>query len=361
MTRVAVVAGGLGLVVCIAAAGCSTASTATDDSTPTSAAPASPTPVAAAPATATSLPTAPATTPGCVSPSAEVPQAGSTTQITLDVDGTARTYRLHVPVGYDPSTGGVPVVVSMHGMGADSASQLLFTGITADSDAQGYVVIAPEAINGMWQLPAADGTEGAASPEVGYIDAVLADAGAKLCLDPTRYYASGMSLGSAMTLVLACQPERRFAAFGGVGAAFYDPACNAAPPAPLIYFHGTDDDVVPFEGGEARGYEVAPATETMADWATHNSCAVPPTESTTNDVIATTWTSCALAADIDFYTVIGGGHTWPGSPVAKVDWAEQYIGRTTSTVSATAAMWEFFRGYALPSADAPDTSGVPAG
>lgn len=343
------------VVAAVGMSGCANTATGPRDSSPTASGGGSSSPSPAAvdprPAAVTTLPPAATSTPGCASPSQPAPRGGTTGVYSLTVDGKARSYRLHVPVGYDPAAAGpAPMVLSMHGMGGNAATHLLFTGVTSDADANGYVVIAPEAVGGMWDLPAADGSEGVRTPELAYLDDVLADAGSRLCLDPTRYYASGMSLGSAMTLVLACQPERRFAAFGGVGASFYDNACNDAPPAPLIYFHGTDDDVVPFEGGQARGFLVEPVTETMDAWATHNACAKPPSENVTDDVILTTWATCTNNAAIDFATIVGGGHTWPGSPLATSELAEQYLGPTTATVSANAAMWQFFSRYSLPAA-----------
>jgi polyhydroxybutyrate depolymerase len=192
------------------------------------------------------------------------------------------------------------------------------------------------------------GTDQTSSPDVDFVTNVVDDAGSALCLDPSRQYASGFSMGSAMTLLLACQPDRRYAAFGGVGAAFYESACSQAPPAPLIYFHGTNDDVVPFEGGTARGFEVAPVPEVMASWATHNGCSTGPAETTTADVTLLGWSDCALNADVDFFRVAEGSHTWPGSPVTTNPVFADYAGVTTDTVNATDAMWEFFSGYQLP-------------
>ncbi len=273
-------------------------------------------------------------------------QPGATVTRTITVEGVKRNYLLHVPSGYQP---GQPTaaVVALHGMGANAFLQLANSGIVSSANTNGYVVIAPNGIGGSWQLPT-PGTDTTASPDVDFITASVDDAAGALCLDPSRYYASGMSMGSAMSLVLACQPDRRYAAFGGVGASFYEPACGAAPPAPLIYFHGTDDDVVPFEGGTARGFEVAPVPEVMASWAAHNQCGATPAETVIADVTVLEWANCALDADVDFYQVADGGHTWPGSPVTTNPVFAEYAGATTSTVNATDAMWEFFSRYSLP-------------
>jgi poly(3-hydroxybutyrate) depolymerase len=42
-----------------------------------------------------------------------------------------------------------------------------------------------------------------------------------------------------------------------------------------------------------------------------------------------------------FYTIAGGGHTWPGgSPI-------DIVGKTTTSISASRIMWEFFSRYSL--------------
>jgi polyhydroxybutyrate depolymerase len=57
------------------------------------------------------------------------------------------------------------------------------------------------------------------------------------------------------------------------------------------------------------------------------------------DVRLTAWTGCAGGSAVDFYSVIGGGHTWPGSiPVAR-------LGATTTSIDATALMWAFFQAH----------------
>lgn len=290
------------------------------------------------------LPTAAPTTAGC---GIGEPVAAGTSARFVNHEGVDRRYLLHVPDGYRPGVP-TPAVVSMHGLGSNADEQMLLTGIAANADQHGYVVIAPEASGGIWNLPV-DNDTSVDSPEFQYLDAVLADAGAQLCLDPARQYASGMSMGSAMALALACAPDRKFAAFGGVGASFYRAVCDATPPAPLIYFHGTDDPIVPHAGGLAQGVPVASVPTVMADWAKHNGCSPDPTSERTGDVDAVQWQQCRLGADVDYYEVLGGGHTWPGAPSYVADAIEPRFGITSESVDATEAMWAFFSRFTLPS------------
>ena len=48
-------------------------------------------------------------------------------------------------------------------------------------------------------------------------------------------------------------------------------------------------------------------------------------------------------ADVVFYTVTGGGHTWPGGKPM----AEFITGKTTRDINATRLMWNFFVEHSL--------------
>ena len=179
------------------------------------------------------------------------------------------------------------------------------------------------------------------------MDAVLADVDSVACVDPARRYAAGMSLGSAMIFVEACLPNRRFAAFGGWAPP--STARSAMPrhrPDHLLPRHRRSGG--PYNGGDAMGYPVEAAPANMAEWSAHNGCAQPPTVSTLADLTRSAWTDCLDGAEVDFFSVEGGGHTWPGSPVTTSPAFAGFGGVTTSTISATEAMWDFFSQHSLP-------------
>ena len=172
-----------------------------------------------------------------------------------------RSFLLHVPRDFvNPS----PAVFTFHGRGSNAQQQLLLTGFDQVAEEGRFLLVAPEAIDGRWDFrPNGRDAE--------YLRAVGA---AVPCTDPQRVYASGMSMGSAMTFALACAQDRKFAAFGGVALTLYRPRCDQTPPAPIIYFHGTKDPIVPFEGGQPQGEPVTlPAVPAaMRKWAAHNGC-----------------------------------------------------------------------------------------
>ena len=253
---------------------------------------------------------------------------------TREVSVGNRSFLLHVPTDFrDPS----PVVFTFHGRGSNAQQQLLLTGFEQVSEEGRFLVVAPQARNGRWDFTGGD---------TQYLQAV---ADAVPCADPERVYASGMSMGSALTFALACTPERKFAAFGGVALTVFEPQCETTPPAPIIYFHGTKDQVVPFRGGRPQGEDVnLPAVPVaMREWAAHNGCTDEQASKVGKDVTLREWTSCESGADVEYYRVRGGGHTWPGASPFIADAIEQTLGKTTQSVDASRLMWEFFQRYSL--------------
>jgi polyhydroxybutyrate depolymerase len=55
------------------------------------------------------------------------------------------------------------------------------------------------------------------------------------------------------------------------------------------------------------------------------------------------YTHCEQDADVVFYTIADGGHTWAGgSPLP-----EWITGKTSQEIDAAQTMWQFFQEYTL--------------
>ena len=61
------------------------------------------------------------------------------------------------------------------------------------------------------------------------------------------------------------------------------------------------------------------------------------------DVTRRSYVGCADNADVQLYTIHGGGHTWPGG--GKMP--EWFVGPMSHSVSASNEMWAFFRDHPL--------------
>jgi polyhydroxybutyrate depolymerase len=149
-----------------------------------------------------------------------------------------------------------------------------------------------------------------------------------------------------MTNRLACEAADVFAAVGTVAGAYTDfpGGCNPARPVPVVAFHGVTDPIVPYEGDERIHF---PAIETwVQDWAKRDSCSLTPEAipGTQGDVTGTRYTGCAGGAQVDFYSISDGGHTWPGGSMGLAF----LLGKTTQDIDASETMWAFFAAHPMP-------------
>ncbi len=63
---------------------------------------------------------------------------------TLTVGGLERSYVLHLPPGYDASRP-APLVLDFHGITLDACEMMRISGLNAQSDAAGFIVVYPNA------------------------------------------------------------------------------------------------------------------------------------------------------------------------------------------------------------------------
>jgi polyhydroxybutyrate depolymerase len=114
----------------------------------------------------------------------------------------------------------------------------------------------------------------------------------------------------------------------------------------MIVFHGTDDPVVPYRGGPSTSFHI-PFPD-VPEWVDHlakrNGCNPTPIELPLNgEVTGVRYSSCEQNSDVEFYTIIGGGHTWPGGKVIP----KFLVGHTSKAIDATKVIWEFFERHPL--------------
>ena len=267
----------------------------------------------------------------------------------LTSSGESRSYLLYVPDSYRRRTP-TALVIALHGY-ASKPSDIEFTSRWNDlADQEGFIVVYPSASFSpkRWRSSVSGSPEKSTLLDVQYISDLIDHLETKFNIDPNRVYVNGISQGGGMTYVIACQLADRVAAVGSVAGAYtYQFAqCKPSRPMPVIAFHGDEDPIVPYLGAGSTGYyfTLLPAPDWAAWWAEHNRCSETSTVSQASEVDRTDYQDCDDGADVVFYTIFGGGHTWPGDP-SSTDSPEW--GYTTHQIDATALMWEFFKEHPL--------------
>jgi len=296
------------------------------------------------------VPTAPSE--GCdAAPDYEV----GTTASEIEFDGGRRTFRVHVPPGYDPFTP-VAVLLMFHG-GGGSARQFEEASAEMDpiADREGFVTVYPDG-TGTLRTWNGVGCCGAAVTQniddVGFVRALLDHIESSLCVDRNRVFASGMSNGGILSHRLACELADRLSAIAPVAGTDLTSTCSPARPIAVMHTHGTADGHVPWEGGEgcgpSAGVDFTSVPETMERWRTRNGCSSTKTVTLTQgDARCESYEACSNGADVTLCSIDGGGHNWPGGrpPAGLVDCPED--GGQSSTFDVSEVIWSFLRAHPM--------------
>lgn len=266
---------------------------------------------------------------------------------TLISSGERRSYLLYVPESYNPAVP-TPLVISIHGFAEWPAHQMDISRWNDLADRYGFIVVYPSGTGFplRWRAYQIPGYGTDLNADVVFISDLIDQLSGEYNLDSTRIYANGLSNGGGMSFLLSCELSERIAAFGGVSGAYLLPweACHPARQVPAILFHGTADPIVPFQGGPSRSFDIPfPNIPGWVDMlASRNGCDDDPQAlPASGDASGIQYTNCA--ADVVFFTIAGGGHSWPGGEPIP----EFIVGSTTQDLDATRLMWEFFQQHPL--------------
>jgi polyhydroxybutyrate depolymerase len=270
---------------------------------------------------------------------------------TITVGGSVHTYLEQVP-SRPHRDAPAPLVFVFHGYASSALGMAALTQMPMRGSRRGFVVVTPDGPGHTWQL---SGT----GSDAQYVEALLAQVEDSSCIDMDRVYAAGFSQGAAFTILLACAHPGQLAAIATVSVEF---RLGCSTPLPLLAFHGTADPAVPYRNGAVGlslpGVKVRGTLLNMSDWARLDRCRqVPVVRRIGPDVSRREWQSCAHGAHVMLYTVLGGGHTWPGASRSA---SPMY---TTETISATDLALAFFAtrrtGSAVPRTTSGSTSARP--
>ena len=257
---------------------------------------------------------------------------------TLESGGLTRRFLMQLPA---TSAGEkLPVVLNLHGTGSTPEEQLALSGLGQQLEARRFALVAPAGYERMWNVP----PEANKPDDVRFIAGVL-DAVAELaCVDRTRVYATGFSGGGRMSSQLACDLSTRIAAVAAVGGVRFPGPCAQARPFPVLAFHGTADDVNPYDGG-GRPYWQTSVEAAIDGWAAHNRCG-PRTEEPTAPAVQRIAYG-AGCTDVVLYRIAGLGHVWPSAALvtAPPATAEAVSAGETTT---NEILWAFFARHPLP-------------
>jgi polyhydroxybutyrate depolymerase len=274
------------------------------------------------------------------------PQDSSQTRSgTIEIGGRERSYFVHVPSSYDGKSA-VPLVIVLHGALQGAARAERMSGMSELADRENFLVAYPNGTSRFGRGPTwnAGNCCGYALnhnvDDIGFLRALIRELRRDYSVDRKRVYVTGISNGGMMSYRAACELADEIAAIAPVEGA-QNVQCSPRSPISVIVFHGTADQLVPFEGGISpyqmgRRRMDTPVAGTVAFWVRQDGCSTTPARQESEEARTDAYSGCKAGTGVTLYAIQGGRHTWPGTRGSG------------NSVPATEIMWQFFVQHPKP-------------
>jgi len=244
--------------------------------------------------------------------------------ITLMSQNMERTALVYVPekaTGQD--TRMFPLVLAFHGSTWNGSLMRDITGFNDLAEREGFIVAYPNGTGPgdvlSWNaeqccsFAMAEGVD-----DIEFVETLIDELVQRYPVDPSRVYACGFSNGAMLVHKLGLALPARFAAIASVGGAMYGDPEPIDVPLPVLIIHGTEDSVVPYDGGWGTLAELSGKTEpgksvqfAVDFWARSNGCQSFDRKEINRNVVVRHYGDCAGETEVFFYSLIGEEHVWP--------------------------------------------------
>ncbi|MEO8761946.1 MAG: T9SS type A sorting domain-containing protein [Bacteroidia bacterium] len=276
--------------------------------------------------------------------------AQTTVYDTIISGGVKRSYILYIPAIYNASHA-TPLVFNFHGYTSTNVQQAFYANFSPVADTANFIIVLPQGLSTGGNTGWANfGTVASASADINFVSNLIDTLSAQYNVNSNRIYSTGLSNGGFMSYDLACFLNNRFAAIASVAGsmvASHITSCNPARKIPVMEIHGTTDPTVSYSG--TSGIVASTNIDSLVKfWVKFNNCNQTPTTtsvtniSTTDNCTAIHYTydsQTTCGSTVEFFQVVGGGHTWPGAsyilPVGS-------SGNTNEDFNACKEIWRFF-------------------
>jgi polyhydroxybutyrate depolymerase len=270
-------------------------------------------------------------------------------------DGLTRSYRIHVPTNTNEYNALLLVLHGGGGTAKHTEEELTKKGFNTLSDKYKFVVVYPEGIEKRWNDGRIENKPVTHIDDVGFLTKIIDTVTQEFNIDSNRVFVTGISNGGQMSYRLACERTEKIAAIAPVVSSLHEDlynTCTPSQPISVFIIAGTEDPLVPYSGGDITLLKkkygtVVSMNEAVTFWATHNNCSPTPIISVLPDInpddgcIVTSkeYTHGDSNTKVLFYSIEGGGHTWPSGGKYLT---EALVGRICYDFNACKHIWNFF-------------------
>lgn len=286
-------------------------------------------------------------------------------------DGLTRWYRIYLP---DPLPEKAPLVLYLHG--GTLSMRSLFSPLAESSQIwfeiarrEGLIMVVPNGTdpetgdpygdNQVWNDLRPDQASGQSQvDDVGFLLTLLDTISANYPVDLERVFVTGASNGGMMTYRMLLEAPERFtagAAFIANLPKFTDPLPPPAQPVPIMIANGTEDPLMPYDGGVvARNRGVVVSTRETVDWWIQANKAdkeglelIELPDLNPEDgcrILEEIYPGGVNGAQVRLYIVEGGGHTLPSLTRQGLfqRLTSRLLGPVCQDVEGVDLAWDFF-------------------
>lgn len=265
-------------------------------------------------------------------------------------DGGTRRYILTVPESYSGEQP-VPLLIALHQFSDTAAGMQRLSRFDDIAAREGFLVCYPQGKWRIWNAGQRDGAD-----DVAFLNQLVEEIAQRYNVDRALVYATGISAGGMMSQYWACKGGKlaAIACVAATPSAGSLDNCTLDGPLPVLLMHGTEDSVVPFNGGgvSTGGGDMTfmSAAALARSWAERNGCGeeeptaevLPPLQPDREDRVTRFTFHCPADSPVVYYEIGGAGHTWPGGD----NWYPRFIvGETSQQIDASGVIWDFFKAH----------------
>ncbi len=290
-------------------------------------------------------------------------QKGLIENITIDISGVEREYHLYIPDNYENA----PIVTLLHGHSGSSDQIIGLNNTKAPfkvwltiAEEENIILIIPNGLVGSsthqgWNDCREEADGNPTSDDVSFINTLIDTTISKYNSNAEKVFVNGISNGGHMTYRLAQEIPEKITAFAAVVASkpVNSTCTDSTTPISALIMNGTDDPLVPYEGGQVNGDRgiVYSTEETVAYWVNRNNTNTTPvtttfTDNNTSDnstVTKEVYANGTNNTEVVFYKVTGGGHTEPSILERYGALYKLIVKEQNGDIEMAREIWDFFK------------------
>lgn len=245
----------------------------------------------------------------------------------LDINLGRGPVTVQIPTSYNASVP-MPLVLSLHGYTGTGAGHEAYFQMAPVAETRGFLYAYPDGtsdpVGQFWNATdACCNFIGSSVDDSAYLRDLIVAVSAQLNVDPERVFIMGHSNGGFMSYRMACDNADLVAAVASLAGATWNNAanCNPSLPVRVLQIHGTNDDVILYDGGTIVATYPS-AVETVEQWAVFNGCSLNPQifseeldlDSSISGAESTRTLyaeGCAAGSSVELWTIPEGSHSPP--------------------------------------------------